>query len=169
MDTQIRKAIAYLSRIIGKRFPRDLYADMYQQAALRIVEAGASDDRSMFRCARCGVAQEYNRYRKEMAAQVTLMQIRRTGFADGGLPPNVRSDLAKIFLECRNKRGDRGRTAASRDAAILDLLARGYSDDGIALELGISWYSVREYRKIIKRNLRKELDRRQKNQYTVGV
>lgn len=82
-----------------------------------------------------------------------LLQIRRSGWRDGGLG-DLRPKVEKILLDYRQKKGGRGKRAAERDATILELLTWGYSDDGIALELSIPYTSVREYRKIIKKSLR---------------
>lgn len=43
--------------------------------------------------------------------------------------------------------------AAMRDTLIIDLLHQGYSDHGIALELNITYFSVRTFRRQIKKRL----------------
>lgn len=154
MDAQIKQAIRYLARVTGNRFPADLYADLYQQAALRLIESGATDDRTMFRVAYRGAAQEYQRYYRYRRGQLMLAQLRRAGHSEGGLSPDVAAQLAELLLKCRAKRGERGKRAAWRDVQICDFLSRGYSDDGIALEMGLSYTSVREYRKRLKEKLR---------------
>ena len=53
---------------------------------------------------------------------------------------------------------ERGRRAASRDVAILNLIAQGYSDEGIALEIGATYASVRTYRKHLKNSLKSILE-----------
>ena len=61
--------------------------------------------------------------------------------------------LEEAFLQQRNKKGDRGRKAAARDVKILEMIIQGYSNDGIALEIGSTPTSVATYRKQIRRRL----------------
>lgn len=154
IDIAARQAIRYLSRVTGQIFPPDLYADLYQAAALRCVEEG---DGNLFISAKRGASAEYQRYYRYRNGDALLRNLRRAGWKEGGID-EIRPAVEKLFLDCRRKRGERGAAAACRDAEILDMLTRGYSDEGISLELGIPWVSIREYRKIIKRNLRKALD-----------
>lgn len=66
--------------------------------------------------------------------------------------------LTEAFLDQRVKKGARGAAAASRDVSILDLSIQGYSDDGIAMELGCTPASAKSWRRDIKARLRRIAD-----------
>ncbi len=65
------------------------------------------------------------------------------------------SRLADLFLKHRSKKGRRGKNASLRDAKICNLILAGYSNDGIAQEMGISRHNVRRYRTDIRARLAK--------------
>lgn len=62
-------------------------------------------------------------------------------------------DLIQLFLNDRNKKGERGLRAAERDAKICRLLMQGTNNAGIAQELGIPEHDVRSYRSRIRKTL----------------
>lgn len=64
------------------------------------------------------------------------------------------SQLADMFLKHRVKRGQRGYKASRRDARICKLILEGYSNEGIAQELGQSPHNIRRYRTDIRHRLR---------------
>lgn len=66
------------------------------------------------------------------------------------------SQLADLFLKHRKKKGRRGYNAAVRDAKICNLILAGYSNAGIAQELGISEHNIRRYRTDIRKRLKEE-------------
>lgn len=70
------------------------------------------------------------------------------------LDSEINNALLNEFYQQRVKRGERGLEAAMQEVLILDLLHQGWSDEGIALELGIAWWSVRTYRNRIRERLR---------------
>lgn len=70
-----------------------------------------------------------------------------------GLAPEIAQRLLCDFLAQRQKKGSRGRHAAEQDVRILDLILTGYSNDGIAIETGLSVKSVKTYRKRIRKRL----------------
>lgn len=158
MDSIIRRAIRYHARITGRRYPADLYAEMYQQAALRMVECGPSADaQQLRRAALAGVQQAYYADIKAAQAYRALLD-GRNAIDKGPLAADIQAALCRLFADGRRKGGDRGRRAAERDATICDLLHQGYSDEGICLEMGIPYVSLREYRKLIKNRLREALN-----------
>ena len=65
------------------------------------------------------------------------------------------SRLTDLFLKFRSKRGRRGYEASLRDAKICKMILAGYSNEGIAQELGQSPDNVRRYRTDIRRRLTK--------------
>lgn len=69
------------------------------------------------------------------------------------LSPEQLATLRSILLSGRIKRGSRGEQAAKRDVQILDLLARGYTNQGICQELGLPYSSVVSYRGRIREAL----------------
>ena len=65
------------------------------------------------------------------------------------------SQLADLFLKHRKKKGRRGYSASLRDAKICNLILSGYSNAGIAQEMGITADNVRRYRTDIRDRLSK--------------
>lgn len=76
---------------------------------------------------------------------------------DKQLHPDIVSALVVEFFRQRQKGGKRGLDAASRDAAIVVLLYEGYTASEIADLLGISYNSVKQYRRDIRARLRELL------------
>lgn len=81
------------------------------------------------------------------------------------LPQEISAALFEEFFKQRKPSGPRAgaenRTggkrrlaAAARDTLIVDLLWQGYSDEGVAMEIGCTYYSLRTYRRQIKDRLR---------------
>lgn len=114
-------------------------------------------------------AQEYVRkngafYRTTCALTETVEAAAAT--SRDPLPQEISAELFSAFYAQRKPSGphngaehrsggQRRIAAAARDALIVDLLYQGYSDEGIALEIGTTYLSVRTYRKQIKNRLRK--------------
>lgn len=63
--------------------------------------------------------------------------------------------LEEEFYLQRAKRGARGRAAAKRDVAVLKLAIEGFSDDGIALEIGSTPEACKSWRAQVKARLRR--------------
>ncbi len=72
---------------------------------------------------------------------------------------SLRRDIADLLEEefylQRAKRGARGHAAAKREVNLLKLTIEGFSDDGIALELGASPGSIPTWRRQVKARLRR--------------
>lgn len=109
--------------------------------------------------AKRAVAAAWQRDRRYHAARLEFVRNppRHWGQRDG-LPDEIRGELERRLLALRKKQGERGRRAARRDVAILNLIAQGYSDEGIALEIGATYASVRTYRKHLKNSLKSILE-----------
>lgn len=75
----------------------------------------------------------------------------------GGLAPDMRPQVWRILYNSRQKRGQRGASAATRDMVILDLRLKGYSDEAIAAEIGSNANNVRCYRQRIRDRLKAHL------------
>lgn len=71
------------------------------------------------------------------------------------LQPELAEALKGAFLAQRVKKGERGEKAAARDVRILDLKIRGYSDDGIAVELGCTPKSAKSWQRDVRARLRR--------------
>lgn len=71
------------------------------------------------------------------------------------LRPELAKALEQAFLAQRSKRGARGEKAAARDVRILDMRIRGYSFDGIAVELGCTPASAESWQRDVRARLRR--------------
>ena len=69
---------------------------------------------------------------------------------EGGLPPAVAAWLGEALERRLRKAGPKERRAVARDVQVLDLLLRGYHNDGIAVELGMTLASVDQRRRVLK-------------------
>lgn len=80
-----------------------------------------------------------------------------TDFDSYILDTEIIESLIELFLAARIKKGQRGLEAATRDARIVAMLCEGYSDIGIAQELGTKTENIKKYRQHIRKVLEKEL------------
>ena len=78
---------------------------------------------------------------------------------DGGLPPMLAAWLHKALARRLRKAGPKEHQAVDRDVLVMDLLLRGYHNEGIALELGMSLSSVDQRRRVLKDVLAEEARR----------
>jgi len=70
--------------------------------------------------------------------------------ADRGLPPVLAAWLQKALERRLRKAGPKERQAVARDVLVMDALLRGYHNEGIALELGMTLASVDQRRRVLK-------------------
>lgn len=71
------------------------------------------------------------------------------------LPRWMEEPLETAFLAQRAKKGKRGEEAARRDVRVIAFAIEGYSDDGIAMELGCTTQSAKSWRAQAKARLRR--------------
>jgi DNA-directed RNA polymerase specialized sigma24 family protein len=77
------------------------------------------------------------------------------------LPPEQAAALLRIFYDSRSKRGRRGLMAAVRDVRIVNCVVMGYTNTGIAHELGLpSRREASHYRLSIRARLRNYAERK---------
>jgi len=78
------------------------------------------------------------------------------------LSAGINNALFDIFLNTRNKKGQRGMNAAIRDVRIVNYLVMGYGNEGIAFEIGSTKNNISHYRRGIRYRLaeRVESDKR---------
>ena len=78
---------------------------------------------------------------------------------DGGLPPVLAAWLQKALTRRLRKAGPKEWQAVARDVQVCDLLLRGYHNEGIAGELGMTLASVDQRRRVLKDVLAEEAAR----------
>ena len=79
--------------------------------------------------------------------------------SDAGLPPGLAAWLHKALTRRLRKAGPKERQAVARDVLVMDLLLRGYHNEGIAVELGMTLASVDQRRRVLKDVLAEEARR----------
>lgn len=154
-----------------------LFQDMVQAAALKLLrltpEHIDKGERYIFRVAYYAAIEEWFAFvsgwrdhdgRKSYGEILPLMDwIDRDNHEIEAETPFYESDdfqqrLEEMLLSIRQKRGERGASAAARDAAICILAMRGCTNREIADILGIPQNSVQNYRKLIRQALREKLN-----------
>jgi len=177
MSQQFRNGAAFLLRYwvgLPHQAINDIIEDCVQVAWCRYLEKPMDD---LFKCGKFA-AQEY--IRKNGKFYSSTRQIDETDHewtpttSRDPIDMEISEELVAEFYHQRRPSGpEDGRAdrtggqrrldAAYRDALIADLIHQGYSDDGIALETGFTYWTVRKYRQQIKRRLAAMLAAKQKN------
>ncbi len=148
--------------ILGIHADHELIDDLMQEAYLGWHRHGhkAADDPISAWTYACRVARSaalhYLRSEREQRQMAGLLVERqRLGRCATQLPDEIAEALLAEFYGQRKKKGRRGAEAAIQEVVILSLLYAGYSNDGIAVETGLSPVSIKTYRQRIRRRLRK--------------
>ena len=174
LSNEFRKGAIYLLRHFARLPDEQIGAildDVIQVAWCRYLDKPTND---FFRVGKLA-AQEFVRkngafYRStKVLTEIDLAPVK---VSRSPLPTEISAALMNEFFAQRRPSGpkhnaenrsggQRRMAAAARDTLIVDLIFQGYSDEGIALELGTTYYSVRTWRGQIKRRLRHMLANQQ--------
>ena len=108
---------------------------------------------------RCGRSAALVWMRRQSRERQALRDYNPNNIEHSDLPMQLKRQLFDALLAERKKKGTRGKMAAARDVAIISLAVQGYSDEGIAQELGLSVNSIPTLRRRARARLRKHFNK----------